>query len=98
MPPKRIWLMDGHNIIFAIPALEQLQVTDRREEARSSLAGRLERFALARGEKGHLVFHRHALPSSPEAPRMPLLEIVYSRRGEEVADDRILREARRCLE
>jgi predicted RNA-binding protein with PIN domain len=90
--------MDGHNMIFAIPSLQRLQVTDRREEARSSLADSLERFALARNETVHVVFDGNELPSNPEALRKPLFETVYTRRGEEVADDRILREARRCLE
>lgn len=98
MAGNRIWIMDGHNMIFAIPPLHQLQVTDRREEARSGLADRLERFALARGEKVLVVFDGNALPGNPEAGRTPLFEIVYTRRGEEVADDRILHEARRCQE
>ena len=84
-------------MIFAIPSLQRLQVTDRREEARSSLADRLERFALATGEKVHVVFDGNELASNPQALRGPLFETVYARRGE-AADDRILREARRCLE
>jgi predicted RNA-binding protein with PIN domain len=98
MAANRIWIMDGHNMIFAIPALHRFQVTDRREEARSGLADRLERFALTRGEKVLVVFDGNALPWSPDAGRTPLFETVYARRGEGVADDRILHEARRCLE
>lgn len=98
MSPNRIWIMDGHNIIFAIPPLERLQVSDRREEARGRLTDRLERFALARGEKVLVVFDGNQMLSNPDAVRKPLFEVVYSRRGEGVADDRILHEARRCQE
>jgi predicted RNA-binding protein with PIN domain len=98
MAPNRIWIMDGHNMIFAIAPLHQLQVSDRREEARSGLADRLDRFALARGEKVLIVFDGAEQPSNPEALRKPLLEIVYARRGEGAADDRIIREAARRLE
>ena len=98
MAPNRIWIVDGHNMIFAIRPLQRLQVSDRREEARSGLADRLERFALTRGEKVLVVFDGNALPSNPDAIRKPLFEAVYTRRGEGVADDRIIHEARRCLE
>ena len=98
MPPNRIWIMDGHNMIFAIPGLQRLQVSDRREEARAGLADRLERFAMARGEKVLVVFDGNQMLSNPDAVDKPLFEVVYSRRGEGVADDRILHEARRCHE
>lgn len=98
MAPNRIWIMDGHNIIFAIPSLRRLQVSDRREEARAGLADRLERFALTRGETVRVVYDGNDLPSNPDAVRKPLFETVYARRGEGAADDRIIHEARRCLE
>src|SRR5713226_9284639 len=98
MAPKRIWIMDGHNMIFAIRPLQELQVSDRREEARSGLAERLERFALARSEKVLVVFDGNELASNPDARRTPLFETVYTRRGEGSADDRIIREATRLLE
>jgi predicted RNA-binding protein with PIN domain len=96
MPPQRIWIMDGHNMIFAIPGLERLQVSDRREEARAGLTDRLRRFAIARGEKVLVVFDGNQMLSNPDAVRSPLFEVVYSRRGEGVADDRIIHEARAC--
>ncbi len=98
MAANRIWIMDGHNMIFAIRPLQELQVSDRREEARSGLADRLERFALARSEKVLVVFDGNELPSNPDASRTPLFETVYTRRGEGTADERIIREAGRCLE
>ncbi len=98
MAPKRIWIMDGHNIIFAIRPLQQLQVSDRREEARSTLADRLERFALSRGDKVLVVFDGNETPSSAGAVRSPLFETMYAARGEGGADERIIREAARCVE
>jgi predicted RNA-binding protein with PIN domain len=98
MAPHRIWIMDGHNMIFAIPPLQQLQVSDRREEARSGLTDRLEQFALSRSEKVLVVFDGNELPSSPAGARTPLFETVYAARGEGAADARIIREAGRCLE
>ena len=98
MAPHRIWIMDGHNMIFAIPPLQQLQVSDRGEEARSGLTDRLERFALSRSEKVLVVFDTTKLPSSPAGIRTPLFETAYAARGEGAADARIIREAGRCLE
>jgi predicted RNA-binding protein with PIN domain len=94
MPSNRLWIMDGHNMIFALPPLQRLQVSDRRAEARAGLTDRLERFAIARGERVLVVFDGNEMPSNPEADRRTLMEIVYTRRGEAVADDRILQEAR----
>src|SRR5438093_1022607 len=98
MAPHRIWIMDGHNMIFAIAPLRHFQVTNRRDEARSGLTDRLERFAIARGQRVLVVFDGDELPSSPDATRTPLFETVYTRRAEGGADRRIINEARRCLE
>src|SRR5574341_1565773 len=98
MAPHRIWIMDGHNMIFAIPPLQRLQVSGRREEARAGLADRLEAFAVRRGEKVLVVFDGDQMHASPEAVRRPLLQIVYTRRGEGEADARIIREARAGFE
>jgi predicted RNA-binding protein with PIN domain len=98
MPAGRIWIIDGHNMIFAIPPLRELQVSHRGEEARSGLTDRLERFALARSEKVLVVFDGSDLPSSPDASRRSLLETVYARGGAGAADRRIIDEAGRCLE
>lgn len=94
----RIWIMDGHNMIFAIPALQRLQVSDRREEARARLAETLERFATGRGEKVLLVFDGNQVQANPDAVRRPLFQVTFTRRGEGVADDRIIHEARACFE
>jgi predicted RNA-binding protein with PIN domain len=87
--------MDGHNMIFALPELQRFQVSGRREEARAGLSARLERFALARAEKVLVVFDGNRIRSVHDTSPSPYFEIVYTRPGEGVADDRILREARR---
>jgi predicted RNA-binding protein with PIN domain len=98
MPTKRIWLIDGHNIIFAVPSLQALQVTDRRDEARQALADKLEQFAHARGEKVLIVFDGNELASNPDATGGPMLEITYMRSAEGGADNRIIYEATRRAE
>jgi predicted RNA-binding protein with PIN domain len=37
MPSGRVWLIDGQNVIFAIPGLEALQTSGRGDEARDIL-------------------------------------------------------------
>ena len=91
---KRIWIMDGHNMIFAIGGLQSLQVSGRGEEARRGLVDRLRRFAQARGQQVLIVFDGIDLPSNPDALREPFLEVAYARRREGAADNRIIHEAR----
>jgi predicted RNA-binding protein with PIN domain len=95
MAARRVWIVDGHNVIFAVGGLERLQATRRGDEARRLLAERLEVFAHQRGEPVLLVFDGHDLPSHPQASRSALFEVAYARRGDQAADRRILDEARR---
>jgi predicted RNA-binding protein with PIN domain len=90
MTTNRLWLIDGHNVIFAVPSLHALQVTDRRNEARRSLADRLQRFAHARGERVLIVFDGTGLASNPDARRGSMLEVTYTRPAEGGADNRII--------
>jgi len=90
-----IWILDGHNIIFALGGLQALQTSGRGAEARSRLVERLQAFAHQQGERVLVVFDGNELATNPDALRTPLFEIVYTRRGHQVADDRILSEARR---
>jgi hypothetical protein len=90
--------MDGHNMIFALPELQRLQVSGRREEARAGLSVRLERFALARGEKVLVVFDGNRIRSVHNTSPSPCFEVVYTGPGEGAADERILREARLLAE
>jgi predicted RNA-binding protein with PIN domain len=93
MPADRIWILDGHNVIFALGALKSLQVSGRGGEARALLVERLEGFALERKERVLIVFDGRDIASHPDARQGPLLEVVYSRRAENAADQRILHEA-----
>ncbi len=98
MTTKRLWLIDGHNVIFAVPSLQSLQVTDRREEARQALVDRLERFGHSRNEMVLIVFDGNEQVSNPDATGVPMLEITYMRSAEGGADNRIIYEATRCAE
>lgn len=99
MRRKRVWLMDGHNMIFAIHGLQRLQRGGRGEEARQALAERLEVFALQRQERVVLVFDGQAQPASGRnAVGDRLFEIVFAQGAAGAADEFILREARRCSE
>jgi predicted RNA-binding protein with PIN domain len=95
MPADRIWIIDGHNVIFALGALKSLQLSERGGEARALLVERLEEFAHHSGERVLVVFDGRDSASHPEAKRGFLLEVVYSPRAEGAADKRILQEAAR---
>src|SRR5256885_10593047 len=90
---KRIWIMDGHNLIFAIRGLHEMQVSGRGDEARGALVDALRRFAQTRGEQVLVVFDGNELPRNPDVSREPFLETVYTRRSDGGADERIIHEA-----
>jgi len=92
-----MWIMDGHNMIFALGELQRLQTSERGAEARSLLVERLEAFALQRGERVLLVFDGKDRDGPPDDRRAQLLQAVYARGGGG-ADRRILDEARRRAE
>jgi predicted RNA-binding protein with PIN domain len=98
---SRLWILDGHNIIFALGELKHLQTSERGEEARSLLVERLQEFAHRRGERVLVVFDGGRAArgggrdgrGSADLHRKPLFEVVYSG-GAGGADRRILDEAR----
>jgi len=98
MAGKRVWIMDGHNMIFAVEGLKRLQVIGRGEEARRSLVERMEVFALQRQERVLVVFDGNALAARQDAVRGPFLEVVFAGGRDGAADDFIIREARRRSE
>ncbi len=98
MAGKRVWIMDGHNMIFAVEGLQMLQVAGRSEEARRGLVERLEVFGLQRQERVLVVFDGNALAARQNAVRGPFLEVVYAGGRNGAADDFIIREARRRTE
>ena len=94
----RIWIVDGHNVIFAIPQLKRLQATGRRDEARDGLLDALRRFARARNDRLLVVFDGDDLKSNQDVMRESSLEVVYSPRRPDGADERIVLEAKSRLQ
>ena len=95
---SRYWIVDGHNVIFAIPPLQRLQVSGHREAARQGLLDALRRFAQKKNDKLLVVFDGGDPQWNQDAIREPLLEVVYSRRREGGADERIIREAKSLVQ
>ncbi len=95
---KRIWMVDGHNLIFAIRGLHEMQVSGRGDEARGALVDALRRFAQTRGEQVLVVFDGNEFPRNSDVSREPYLETVYTRRSDGGADERIIHEAIRRAE
>lgn len=84
------WIVDGHNAIFAHPALEALQVGDQKAEARRRLEGMLERFGVIHGLEIQVVYDGNRMERNPDARRTGRVRTVYSLAPEEEADDRIV--------
>jgi YacP-like NYN domain-containing protein len=97
MSSKRLWIVDGHNTIFALGDLQRLQTSDRGAEARSLLVERLEAFAHRRGERVLVVFDGKGRHMRPDDRGAPLFQAVYGH-GVGGADRLILDEARRRAE
>ena len=93
-----VWIIDGHNVIFAIPRLKRLQTSGDRAAAREELQGHVRRFAERRGARVILVFDGNDAGRSPGTVEEPRLETIYARSSDGEADDRILHEARACRE
>src|SRR2546427_9121201 len=78
---KRIWIMDGHNMIFAIRGLQEMQVSLRGDEARGALVNRLRRFPPTNGPPGLAVFPRADLQTHPDGFQEAVFKTVYAGRG-----------------
>jgi hypothetical protein len=91
---RRIWIVDGHNVIFAFRELRELQVSGRGDEARGALEEKLRRFACARNEPVLLVFDGQGLQPAPGGSGNPLLQVAYAGPSDGTADGRVIREAR----
>ncbi len=88
-PGAHRWIIDGHNVIFAVPQWESLQIEGRRAEARGALEEMLESLGRAWGVQIWLVFDGNHLERNPHQGVWPHLRAEYSNPPEE-ADDRIL--------
>jgi predicted RNA-binding protein with PIN domain len=82
------WIVDGHNLLFAMPDLERLQLEGRRAEARARLEERLEAFGRAIGRQVWVVFDGGEGHPPGDAVRSPHLKSIYSNPPAE-ADDQI---------
>ena len=85
---RELWIIDGHNVIFAVDVLEDLQLGGKKREARDTLSERCRAFAAAKNAEVVLVFD--GVPGYTEgAEPGPGLEIVFEAHGDK-ADGRIL--------
>lgn len=85
---KRLWIVDGHNAIFAIPRLSARQLAGERQEARRGLEAMLAPFAGRLLQPMIIVYDGNRLLPNPDASDTPQLRTLYSQPPEE-ADDRI---------
>jgi predicted RNA-binding protein with PIN domain len=92
----RIWIVDGHNLIFHTPRLEELQSSGRRREARRQLEDMLRAFAGGVGEKMVVVYDGNRMEGNPDMIREEDFQTVYALPPEE-ADDRIVHFCRQCM-
>ena len=87
-PAEFRWIVDGHNLLFAMPDLEQFQREGRRSEARAELQARLEAFGRVIGRRVCVVFDGVEAPAVRDEARSPHLETMYAHPPAE-ADDQI---------
>lgn len=86
---RRTWIVDGHNAIFAVDALSQLQQAGERQEARRRLEGWLRPFAEQLARPLCIVYDGNRMAPNPDALDARHLRTLYSQPPEE-ADDRIV--------
>lgn len=87
--------MDGHNLIFQVPQLRDLQVSGQRSEARRELETLLLAFANERQEEVVVVYDGNSQDGNPDLIQDKFLRTTYSLGfPDEVADHRILYLAR----
>ncbi len=89
-PRSYLWLIDGHNAIFAHPELEALQVEGNRGEARRRLEAIVVRFATLHGVAAVIVYDGNRMERNPDATQLGNVKTVYSAGPDEEADDRIV--------
>jgi hypothetical protein len=85
---RRIWIVDGHNLIFQIPHLEELQTTNKRHDARRGLEHIFASFVEQSRERVVIIYDGNRLERNPDVVSLDNLETIYTMPPEE-ADDRI---------
>lgn len=93
---SRRWIVDGHNMIFALPGLGRLQRDGDRRRARQELESLLLAFAAHLESPLIIVYDGNEMACNPDAQQRPALETIYSQPPEE-ADDRIIYLATQCV-
>lgn len=88
-PGRYLWIVDGHNAIFAHPDLERLQTSGEKGEARRRLEQLLERFAARYRTTVQVVYDGNRIEHNPDRYRGPRVASLYTLAPEE-ADDRII--------
>jgi predicted RNA-binding protein with PIN domain len=88
-PGEFIWLVDGHNVIFAHPQLSDLQTGGRRAEARRRLEQMCERFATRYRLRVTIVYDGRQMRGNPATQRRGKVQTQFSRPPQD-ADDRIV--------
>ncbi len=86
----RLWIIDGHNAIFALPDLQRLQTTNQRQAARQALEALLQPFARSLTRPLVVVYDGNRMPRNPEAGEQQGVLAVFSQPPDEEADDRIV--------
>ncbi len=93
----RLWIVDGHNAIFAIAPLAGLQRRGQRKLAREGLERLLRPFSEVCGGKLIIVYDGNTELPNPDAVHSDTFEVCFSQ-PPEVADDRIKFLARNAIE
>ncbi len=93
---RRLWIIDGHNAIFALPRLCQLQRDGDKQQARHELEALLEPFARSLRRCMVVVYDGNEMLRNPDAGERGGLQTQYSQPPEE-ADDRIVFLAEQAL-
>lgn len=86
----KLWLIDGHNTIFALPELCHLQTRGERQAARAALESLLRPFATRLKHPLTIVYDGNQIERNPEAGVVRGIRVLFSQPPTEVADDRIV--------
>jgi predicted RNA-binding protein with PIN domain len=87
---QRLWIIDGHNLIFSLPTTNRLQRGGEGQAARSELERILAPFARVLSRHLIIVYDGNELLPNPEAGEQRGFQILFSQPPEEEADDRII--------
>lgn len=87
---QRLWIIDGHNLIFALPTTNRLQRNGEGQSARAELERILAPFTRILSRNLVIVYDGNELLPNPDAGEHRGFQILFSQPPEEEADDRII--------